>query len=213
MQISHAEAHKLIQQTMDSPLREEDETFLTVHLQTCPECSSYRNEIRDVEATLRSVMNKHWNLIPAPLDMDALNGKVRFSPQGKLSMQLAMIGLMVMLVMLGTWRFVTINIAPTNTVQIAPIPTPSAQMTSTRASIQNCDETIYIVQNGETLESIALLFSTSPEIVMELNNLQSEVIEVGSKIKIPICFTPSATVRPVTFTVTFSPAPLTVSSP
>ncbi len=198
---------------MDDPLLREEENALVIHLQTCPECSAYRSETKDVEATLRSVMSKHWNLNPASLDMDALTGKVRFSPQGRFSAQLVMISLMVMLAMFGAWRFVNINIAPTKTLEISPIPTPSMQMTSTRTSAQNCNEIIYVVKKGETLESIALSFSTSKEAIMELNHLQSDTIEAGSKIWIPICFTPSATVRPATFTVTYSPAPLTALSP
>lgn len=86
-------------------------------------------------------------------------------------------------------------------------------MTNTRAMVQNCDEIIYTVQNGETLESIAVLFSTVPEALMELNNLNSDMVQAGNKIKILTCFTPSATIRPTTFTVTFSPAPSTISSP
>ena len=213
MQISHAEAHKLIQQSMDDSLPQEDKSTLDAHLQTCPECRTYGNEIRDVEVVLHSVMSKHWAFAPASLDMNSIKGKAHFSPQGRLGMQMVMISLMVMLVMFGTWRFVNINIVPTKTMQIAPIPTPSPQMTSTRTLAPNCDEIIYIVEKGDSLESIAALFSTSKEAIMELNHLQSNTIEAGNKIEIPVCFTPSATVRPATFTVTFSPAPLTVSSP
>jgi hypothetical protein len=212
MQISHAEAHKLIQQSMDSPLLREDEGSLSAHVQTCPECNTYRDEIRDVEDTLRTVMNKHWNSSPAPLGINAITG-ARLNPQGRLGVQLVMVSLMIMLAVFGAWRFVNMNVVPTKTIQVSPIPTPSTQMTSTRILAQNCNEIIYTVQKGETLESIAGLFSISPEAIMELNNLQSDTIQAGSKIKILTCFTPSATVRPVTFTVTFSPAPLTASTP
>lgn len=198
---------------MDSPLLWEDETTLTAHLQTCSECRNYGSEIKDVESTLRSAMNKHWNLTPAPLNMNAIKGRLGFSPQGRLSAQLVVISLMVMLVIFGAWRFVNISIIPTNTVQIAPIPTPSTQMTNTSTIAPNCSEIIYTVEEGNTLEGIAELFSTSPEAIMELNNLQFKAIEVGSKIKIPACFTPSMTSLPATLTVTFSPAPLTASSP
>lgn len=213
MQISHAEAHKLIQYSMDKSLLQEDESALASHLQTCSECARYNADIKDIGFTLRSAMNKHWNLIPAPLDLDAVKGKVGFSSRGRLGVQLAVISLMVMLVVFGAWRFVNINVVPTKTIQISPIPTPSTQMTNTRAMVQNCDEIIYTVQNGETLESIAVLFSTAPEALIELNNLNSDMVQAGNKIKILTCFTPSATIRPTTFTVTFSPAPSTISSP
>jgi hypothetical protein len=212
MQISHAEAHKLIQQAMDNSLLREDENTLSNHLQTCPECSTYRDELRDVEVLLRSVMSKHWALTPVPLGVSPIKGKVHFNPQGRLGTQLVMISLMVMLIMLGTWRFVNLNIVPTKTMQIAPIPTPSTQMTGTRTLAPNCDAIVYIVKKGDTLESIATTFSTTTEAIVEWNHLQSTAIEAGNKIEVPVCFTPSATVRPATFTVTFSPAPLTASS-
>lgn len=213
MQISHAEAHKLIQHSMDKPLPREDKSVLASHLQTCPECKRYDAEIKDVETVLRSAMKNRWNLTPAPPDMNAILGKVGFSPQGRLGMQLAAIGLMIMLVMFGTWRFVNINIVPANTVQIVPIPTPSTQMTNTSTVAPVCSEIIYIVEQGDTLDGIAKLFLTSPEAIMELNNLHSETIETGSRVKIPACLTPFMTSHPTTVTVTFSPAPLTALSP
>jgi hypothetical protein len=214
MQISHAETHKLIQYSMDCQLPQEDEKTLASHLQTCLECNRYNAEIKDAESTLRSTMNKHWNLTPPPLYINSIRGeKVEFSPYGRLGMQLAAISLMVMLVVFGTWRFVGGDVTPTTTIQISPIPTPSAQMTSTHTLNQNCGEIVYTVQQGETLESIAELFSTSPESIMKLNKPASGTLQAGNKIKILTCFTPSATIRPVTFTVTFSPAPLKVSTP
>jgi hypothetical protein len=213
MQISHAEAHKLIQHSMDKPLPQEDKSALASHLQTCLECNRYEAEIKDAETVLRSAMKNRWSLTPAPLDMNAIIGKIGFSPQGRLGMQLAAVGLMIMLVMFETWRFVNINIAPVNTVQIAPIPTPSTQMTNTSTVAPVCSEIIYIVEQGDTLEGIAKLFLTSPEAIMELNNLHSEAIRTGSRIKIPACLTPFMTSHPTTSTVTFSPAPSTALSP
>ena len=210
MQISHVEAHKLIQRSLDGTLLQEEISALVAHLQTCPECSTYRDEIRDVEDTLRLTMSKHWNLPPAPLDMNAITGS-RLNLQDRLVIQLAMVSLVILLIAFGAWRFVNINIFPTKTIQISPIPTPSTQKTSTLA--QNCSEIVYTVQKGETLESIAGLFSTSPEAIMELNNLPSNTIQAENKIRVPTCLTPASTARPVTFTVTFSPALMTALAP
>ncbi|MBI5950095.1 MAG: LysM peptidoglycan-binding domain-containing protein [Chloroflexi bacterium] len=212
MQISHAEAHTLIQQSFDDSLPREEENALTVHLQTCPECSSYRDELRDVEYTLRSTMNKHWGLTPV-LSMDVVTGKV--NSHGRLGLQLATISLTVMLVVVSAWRLINSNITPANLTppQVSPIPTPSTQMTSTRALASNCEEIAYTVREGDTLAGIAAMFSTSVETIADWNNLQSDLLKAGSEITVPVCFTPSATAHPATFTVTFSPAPLTASSP
>jgi hypothetical protein len=212
MQISHAEAHRLIQQSFDDSLPQEEENALTVHLQACPECSSYRDKLRNVEYTLRSTMNKHWGLTSA-LSMDAVTGKV--NAHGRLGLQLATISLTVMLVMVGAWRLINSNITPSNMTppQVSPIPTPSTQMTSTRTLASNCGEIAYTVREGDTLAGIAAMFSTSVATIVNWNNLQPSLLEAGSEITIPVCFTPSATAHPATFTVTFSPAPLTASSP
>jgi hypothetical protein len=212
MQISHAEAHRLIQQSFEDSLPREEENALTVHLQACPECSSYRDELKDLEYILRSTMNKHWGLT-STLNVDAVAGKV--NSQGRLGIQLAAISLTIMLVVVGAWRLINSNIAPANMTppQVSPIPTPSTQMTSTRTLDSNCEEIAYTVREGDTLAGIAAMFSTPVETILNWNNLQSDLLEAGSEITIPVCFTPSATAHPATFTVTFSPAPLTEPSP
>jgi hypothetical protein len=213
MQISHAEARQLIQRSADAKLTRDDESALAAHLQSCPECGRHQTEIKDVEDALRSTMIKHWSHAPAPLDMNTITGGVRFGPQGRLGTQLVAISLMVLLLVFGAWRFVNVNVTPTMTMQISPIPTPSPQMTGTSTRAQNCNEVIHIVQQGETLEDIAISFSTSQEAILELNGLKPGTMRAGSRIRVPACFPPSATVDPVSFTLTYSPAPLTASSP
>jgi hypothetical protein len=213
MKLSHAEAHQLIQQSVDTPLPQDKEDLLDFHLQNCPDCGVYRNQINDVETVLRSTMNKHWSASPASFDADAITGKVKASPQGRLGTQLVMISLTIMLVMFGAWRLVNTSVIPATIapLQISPIPTPSTLHARTLAP--NCEEVVYTVQEGDTFAGIASRFSTTAEIIMDWNQIQPDALMVGNRISIPVCITPSATVHSTTLTLTFSPAPSITSSP
>lgn len=46
-------------------------------------------------------------------------------------------------------------------------------------------ENIYIVQKGDTLYSIAKKYNTTPSAIMSLNNLMSDVLNVGQSLNIP----------------------------
>lgn len=198
---------------MDITLPKDKEDLLGFHLQNCPDCGAYRNQVNDIETVLRSTMSKHWSSSPAALDVDAITEKVKTSPQGRLGTQLVMISLTVMLVIFGTWRLVNTNAVSATSVppQISPIPTPSTLHTRTLAP--NCEEIVYTVQEGDTLAGIASRFSTTAETIMDWNQLQPDALMVGNRISIPVCVTPSATAYSTALKLTFSPAPLTVTSP
>jgi LysM repeat protein len=60
--------------------------------------------------------------------------------------------------------------------------------------MQACNVITYIVQAADSLESIALKHGTSKELIMEYNNLRSDVIYPDMELFIPLCrSTPSHT--------------------
>ncbi|HWO93250.1 MAG TPA: LysM peptidoglycan-binding domain-containing protein [Dehalococcoidia bacterium] len=62
-----------------------------------------------------------------------------------------------------------------------PTGTPPAEATSTPGG----GEQRYTVQAGDTLVDIASQFGTTPEDIMEANNLDSEIIQPGQELVIP----------------------------
>lgn len=55
----------------------------------------------------------------------------------------------------------------------------------TPASTSPTETTIYLVKSGDSLEKIARRHNTSVEVIKKFNNLKSNKIQVGQKIKIP----------------------------
>lgn len=208
MKISHAESRSLIQYSLDRSLNTDEQKDLFVHLQACTDCTAYAAEIKDLENNLLSTMKKHWNLAPSPLAVEVITGKRNRKSQTAIFVKLAMAGAVLILFVYGTWQFTETNNKPGVSIplEILPIPTPSIQMTNTDTLSLGCKEIRYIVQNGDTVESIAIQFSISLEELMKKNNLTSGLVIPGIEIVIPLCdTTPSKTIRPPTTTTTYTP--------
>lgn len=63
-------------------------------------------------------------------------------------------------------------------------------------------ETTYVVQKGDTLWAIASAYNTTPQAIIELNNLTSSTLSIGQKLKIPSTITtPEPTPEENTYTV------------
>ena len=210
MQITHEEAHQLIQFSMDQTLRPQEKNTLQAHLDDCMECRYFAKEIQEVEAHLVPAMQKHWNLQPAPLSVEAITGKRKPSlqPSLRLVTRTAIIGIVFAAFVFSSWQF-AVSKGRSSTpmpVGVLPIPTPSGQSTSTKISFENCEEIIYQIQENDTLESIAAQFSVSKDKLMVVNNLAAEAINPNTDLLIPICnSTPTGTVHPSTLTTTFTP--------
>jgi LysM repeat protein len=210
MQITHEEAHRLIQFSMDQALKPQEKNILQTHLDDCMECRSFAKEINELEALLFPVMQKHWNLQPAPLSVEAITGKrnTPLQPSLILVTRTAMISIVFAAFVFSAWQFTVSNgrSATPMPVGVLPIPTPSGQSTSTKISFPNCEEVIYQVQENDTLESIAAQFSVSKDKIVAINNLSSETLNTKMELLIPICnSTPTGTVHPSTLTTTFTP--------
>src|ERR1044071_5362109 len=72
MQITHEEAHKLIQFSIEQVLIPQEKNALRAHLESCVECRAYAEEIKEVESILVPLMKRQWSLQAAPLSIPAL---------------------------------------------------------------------------------------------------------------------------------------------
>ena len=210
MQITHAEAHKLIQFSLDEALKPQERNILQMHLNDCMECRAFVEELKDLKDLLMPVMKRHWAIQPAPLLIEALTNKKK--PALRASMILvtrtAIISIVFAAFVFSAWQFTHPGSQAFTPVPVSvlPIPTPSGQSTSTKSSAQDCEETIYQIQENDTLEIIALKFSIAKDKLMAFNNLSTESIHAKMDLLIPICTsTPTGTIRPSTLTITFTP--------
>lgn len=211
MQISHDQAHRLIQLHFDKVLGLQEKALLFAHLQDCRECQTYASEIQEVESILRPLMKRQWHVKPVPLSRERLVGVRVQKPNAShlLTTRIAAAGVVIVALLFSVWQFMVSGSpsSPTAPIGVPPIPTPSAQTTqstSTKISFEACQMLVYTVQQADTLEAIAARFSISEAKLRATNDLQAAPIGAGLELVIPICkSTPTGTFDP--FTTTFTP--------
>jgi hypothetical protein len=103
------------------------------------------------------------------------------------------------------WQSMTNNVSsiqiPLGTLPM--IPTPATQFTATNTLEKDCKELHYVVQQGDTLESVAQHFSTSKESIIATNELSTNDIRPSDVLIVRYCeTTPTSTTHPPTFTIT-----------
>ena len=207
MQIKHEEARRLIQFKADNNLSASNEKNLSAHLEACKECRAYSNSLKETETVLRQTMHKQWGIRPLPLQMDVVYAKLNFrgNINNFVTTRTALIGIAFVMFAFMTWQSITNNTpvmqSPLGTVPL--IPTPSSQYTATNTLQSDCKEIKYVVQEGDTLESVSQHFSVSKETITFANHLTDETLTSTQELIIPICeSTPTSTTRPPTFTIT-----------
>jgi len=205
MQITHQEAHHLIQFRADQALSATKKEILSSHLKECVECAEYANEIQETEATLRTTLRKHWNVHPLPLQVKDVKVKIipNRNPLDLLATRSALVGMTMIFFFFVIWQFTSANNSFQNpmTVAVPVMPTPSLPLTSTRDTFDHCQMILYEVRQDDTLESIASRFSISENAIRDLNNLQSATATLPEKLNIPVCeLTPTGTTHPPTST-------------
>ena len=207
MQITHAEALRLIQYQADGPTRGENEKELNSHLADCAECRAYAQEFHEMENILQRVMRKQWSLRPVPLSLDKLTA-INYERKNKRALLVTRTSLISFaffaFVFIG-WQFALTSTSLLTVSQPVspPVPTPSTLFTATIHSSANCSEALYTVQAGDTLETIAQQFSTTQDTIMEWNHLKTESINPNMEMRIRICdSTPTSTTYPPTSTIT-----------
>jgi len=98
-------------------------------------------------------------------------------------------------------------------INVLPVPTPSTQSTSTTSMVHNCDQILYKVREGDTLQRIASEFSVSKDEIMTANNMETEAIRGTMELIIPLCnITPTVTQKTTTLTTTYTPVTIPLSS-
>ena len=212
MQITHAEAHNLIQYNLDNKLKSQEKDILQTHLHDCVECRAFAEEMKGLENLLLPVLIKHWAVHSPSLQMEAILHKKKRNSQRQASMILAtrtaMISIVFAAFIFSAWQFTHSDRQTSSPVPVSvlPIPTPSGQSTSTKISFQDCKEMRYQVQETDTLDRIASQFSVAKDKIVALNNLSTESIHAKMELLIPICTsTPTGTLHPSTLTITFTP--------
>jgi len=210
MQITHEEAHRLIQCSMDKALEPQQRKTLQTHLTDCLECRGFADELSELRNLLLPTMRNHWNLRPTPLSMEALKKKRRLQLQASnlLVTRTALISLFFVAFIFSTWQFSHSGrqMGTPIPLNVLPLATPSGESTSTLLNVENCVEMKYQVQQSDTLESIATQFSVPKDQIMALNNLRTEIIDSNVELRIPVCEpTSTSTAAPSTQTTTFTP--------
>ncbi len=214
MQITHEEAHRLIQFDTDDALRPSEKNNLVAHLKVCAECQDYAQSMKGIESLLRPLLQRNWNKQPVPLSMAVLKGgKNQTRPEGAfLATRIAVIGIICMSFIFSVWQF-TISSQATPDLSVAGvplIPTPSTQFIPMTSTSNNCEGRPYVVKEYDSVERIAQFFSISQEDILRANNLNIGTLRPDMEILIPTCTsTPTGTVNTLTTTYTPSSEPIT----
>jgi LysM domain len=207
MQISHAHAHQLIQHNLDRALNSEKQKTLFAHLQECDECRAYADRMLNMENILRQVMNKKWQHHPLPLSLDSVRPHNRNQnyTHSLFGLRTALISVILVAFSFLIWQLrITVNNSTGPiALSLAPIPTPSTQLSTASLESSQCEWSIYKVDRLDTLDSIALKYSVSKEQIKTFNNMNSEIIYESMELKIPHCdITPTVTAQMPTTTLT-----------
>ncbi len=207
MQISHSEAHRLIQYNLDQALDPEKHKALFAHLQDCVDCRRYANGMREVEKQLRQVMTKQWNHTPLPLSIDSV--KTQFNLPARTHSRFQLRTALVSMVLVGfsffIWQLTSAlyHSSGQTPSTILPIPTPSTHLSTASLASPACEWMLYTVKAQDTLDTIAFQNSVSKQDIMNFNSMDSELITESMEIKIPQCHvTPTMTAHLPTTTLT-----------
>ena len=207
MAITHEEARKLIQFKADEALKEFDRNLLENHLRSCGECQVYETKVLEMESTLRPLLQRKWNQSPLPYSRPTvvLGDSKRYMQSIFFATRILAMGLICIAFLFNIWQFNRSEgqgpIQPSANIPL--IPTPSLQSTQTKITDQKCKPIEYVVQQGDTLMSIAVHFSVSTEEIRYANQLKNDSLKQSMSLSIPACSpTPSGTPKIVNTTYT-----------
>jgi hypothetical protein len=207
MQITHAEAHRLIQFDLDRRLDPEKQKSLFSPLEECDACREYAVDMRAMENRLRELMNKQWNHQgPLPLSIDSIKAQnnIHGSASNLFQWRTAVLSMVLVAFSFIIWQLTATSFDSSgqNPSTILPVPTPSTLTTASLAS-PTCEWTLHKAEESDTLEGIALQYSVSKQAIMSLNGMDSESVYESMEIKIPQCdVTPTMTAHFPTTTLT-----------
>jgi LysM repeat protein len=209
MQITHEQAHRLVQRKLDNALTKEQSAVLSAHLQECADCEAYLIEMKEVEGLLSPVMKRQWAAQPIPLSIAMLGeSKAQTQTSILLTMRTAAMGLVVIALFFSLWQFMTTGSSAGNPAPLVVplVPTPSSATAQFTNTTESCEMLVYAVQENDTLASIAERFSAAEDEIMAINDLKVGALKPSMELLIPVCnYTPTGTVHPATLTTTYTP--------
>src|SRR5690349_25108544 len=105
MQITHEQAHKLIQSNIDQSLKPGEQSLLQTHLNGCLVCRLFADELKEVESILVPVMNKHWQFEPQPLPIRSIVENLNSNRQTRmlLTIRTALVSIAFVAFVLSAW--------------------------------------------------------------------------------------------------------------
>lgn len=214
-QLTHTEAHSLIHLAADGALTIDQQKVLKEHVESCLECRRYAQSIGNVEAFLHQLLQRQWNRQPIPLAIGLLISKSSHKAADEMLFvtRIAALSVVFMLFVFSAWQFTisksSISAPAQANVPLIPVPSTSTHLTATNTLGQPCEQTTYVVQENDTLASIALRFAVSKAELMQANRMNTEVLNTGMWLTIPSC-KPTPTTD--TLTRTFTPVLNTITS-
>jgi hypothetical protein len=216
--ITHPKAQYLLQAAADSTLTSLDKTNLNDHLAECEECRQYAKSLSKLQNDLHRITRQRWDQISAQISAQEIKNRsamvearaYNLRTIGKFAVATAVLVLVFILV---TKVSSTMNSIPATLTNISltpeePIltPTPSIKETATDSAIHECDDIAYIVQENDTLESIAARHSVSIETIKRHNGLATDALTLNTVLMIPLCErTPASSTMTPTTTITATP--------
>ena len=212
MSITHEQARKLIHISSDGGISINQKKMLDSHLVSCMDCQQYAESIRNIESILRSVLLRQWSKQPVPLSMSVLTSRA-FSKTTNtmiLATRIAAMSVMLVVFVFSAWQFALSKSISSDSISASlppiPIPSTSTQLVSTTTETQRCAEIEYVVHEKDTIDAIATRFMVSKEELLTANNLKTERVVIGMRLRIPDCnYTPTANVLTTTFTPILNP--------
>lgn len=217
MQISHEEAHRLIQFHIDGELKTPQSNLLTSHLRECAKCQQYAATIEKMESVLRPLLHRNWDRDPLPLSISMLleKDKYRASDRIVVATRIAALAVVFLAFFASAWNFAsTSRQTPTPLLQNVPvIPTPftSTMTVGTEIGFENCTMLSYLIQKNDTLASIASQFAVPAQQIRQMNAMQNDSVNAGQVLSIPICSSTPANPT-ASHTTTFTPVLYTIAT-
>jgi LysM repeat protein len=216
--ITHLKAQNLLQAAADSALAPMDEKSLNIHLEECEECRQYARRLSKLQDDLRRVMRYHWDQNGAQFSADEIRNRsasarvqaYNLQTLGKFSIVMAVLTLMFILAVSFSSRLngIPAAISGLSLTPEKPVitPTPTIKRTVTDSANQKCSDIAYVVQENDTLDSIAARHSVSKESIKGHNGLSTDTLTVNMVLVIPLCEgTPAGSTTTPTMTTTATP--------
>lgn len=189
--------------------------MLAEHLASCAACQQYADSLSKMESVLRPLLQRQWTQQPVPFPMGAIISResVKNSNLMILTTRIAAIGVMFMIFVFSAWQLTISRTSSASPIQanvpLIPIPSTSTQLVATNTENGACEETVYVVQENDTLASIAARFGITKAELAMANHMTTEIVRMGTKLIVPLC-QPTQTIN--TLTKTFTPVLNTITS-